>query len=243
MTDLARATEPPAQGRPRTSILRTRARWVLAWAAVLVTLVYAAWVLGVAVETALAVANITKPARGRAIPPLFALHAVTGALSLASGALQLRLLGVTLNTRRWLHRLLGRAYLGASCTTSLAGLAVTSGFDVGVPAKAAFTLEAGLWFGASALAFGFARRHEFRRHARWMIRSYALALFFLTFSLIHPMVSATAASRTTVYAASILASVACNLGAAELWIRWKVSGSPAKLGQLRLDQAGNQVVR
>jgi hypothetical protein len=223
MTDTARTTTP---GDPRRSVTRPILTWtgrVLAWAAVLITLVYAAWVLGVAVDTLLAIAGISQPAKERAIPPLFALHAVSGALSLASGALQLRLLGVTLRTRPWLHRLLGRSYLCASWTTSLAGLAVASGFEVGLSAKAAFTVEASLWFGASTLAYRYARRRDYAGHHQWMIRSYALALFFVTFSIIQPIISATDATKTTVYTTSILASVLINLAAAESWIHWRRS--------------------
>jgi hypothetical protein len=92
--------------------------------------------LSVAADTALAIAGITHPAQGRAIPPLFVLHAVAGAFSLVGGALQMATLGTTLRTRPWIHRLLGRMYISASLTTSLAGLAVTSNFDdVGLPAR------------------------------------------------------------------------------------------------------------
>ena len=128
-------------------------------------------------------------------------------------------------------------------TGGIAGFTLAINSSAGPVAQWGFGLLALAWLASTLNAYRHVRDRNFAQHRAWMIRSYALALFFLTFSLIHPMVSATAASRTTVYAASILASVACNLGAAELWIRWKVSGSPAKLGQLRLDQAGNQVVR
>jgi hypothetical protein len=176
------------------------------------------------------VLGLSAATQERSIPPLFALHAATGGVTLAAGAIQFRLVTWTIPRRAWLHRLTGRTYLVAAWTTSIAGLAVTTGFDVGAGAKAAFALEAGLWFSATSLAYRCVRRRDFTHHREWMIRSYALALFFVTFSFIQPTLDSSGLSRTTSYTISILLSTAVNLAAAELIIRGGRHGTHPRPG-------------
>lgn len=188
------------------------------WAAVSVVLVYAAWAIGVALTT-----PIGSPAgdavRTRAVPPFFVLHALAGAAALGGGALQLSFARRWSSGRAALHRVLGRVYVVAATTTALAALVVGARFDVGLPARAAFALEAAAWAGATLIAFTFARRRQFKAHERWMIRSYGLAVFFVTFSFVHPLVGGLGWSRTAEYALSVAISLVLNVAAGEVWLR------------------------
>lgn len=222
------SSQPPSLQQPQPD-RRARLVAVLAWLAVATTLLYVAWVVAVALGTVAALLGITSASTSRSVPPLFVLHAGTGAASLAAGALQLRLVRRTVPAHLRVHRAIGRTYVYASWATSLAGLVVTAGFDIGLPAKVAFALEAALWFAATTLAYRCARRRRFARHARWMIRSYALALFFITFSLIQPTVTAIGVDRTSAYTLSILASVAVNLALAQ----WAIRATRVAAGDLR----------
>jgi Predicted membrane protein (DUF2306) len=199
--------------------LRGRARSGLLWLLTIAAIAYGVWALTVAAQAALAVLGLAAAIQDRSIPPVFALHAATGGVTLAAGAIQFRLINTTIPVRARVHRFIGRTYLYAAWSTSLAGLAVTTGFGVGAGAKTAFTLEAALWFGATTLAFRCARRRDFTHHREWMIRSYALALFFVMFSFIQPTFDASGLSLTATYTVSILSSTAVNLVAAELIIR------------------------
>jgi hypothetical protein len=189
--------------------------------------VFALWALATAAETALALMGIGgRPER--AAPPLFALHAATGSLALACGAVQLRLLRRTpsgrMPRRLRAHRLLGRIYVCAALITGLAGLLVAARFDVGMTAKAAFAVEAVAWLVVTTLGFGAARRRDLPAHRAWMVRSYALALFFVTFTVVQPAVAAFGLSRTTVYAGAVLVTVGLNLAVAEAVLRASGAG-------------------
>lgn len=72
------------------------------------------------------------------------------------------------------------------------------------------------WLATTALAFGEIRRRRVSSHRRWMIRSYALALFFATFGvLVHPAVEQLRLDRTTTYTIVVLTTMAINLAVAE----------------------------
>lgn len=193
-----------------------RAVHVLGWVGVALCALYAAYALASAGGTV--IAAVRGDPVERALPPLFALHAVAGAVALLAGALQLRL-GPGLAGRRTTgHRLVGRIYVVSVLATAAAGVAVTARFDVGL-ALWAFVLEAALWVGATALAYRRARARRFAAHRTWMTRSFALTLFFITFSLAHPAVELAAWSRPVTYGVAVLMSVGVNLGAAEVWLR------------------------
>jgi uncharacterized membrane protein len=196
-----------------------RARSALLWLLTIAAAAYGVWAMTVAAQAALAALGLTAATQDRSIPPLFALHAATGGIALAAGALQFRRIRATIPGRARLHRSIGRTYLYAAWATSVAGLAVTASFSVGASAKVAFMLEAVLWFAATTLAYRRARRHDFTHHREWMIRSYALALFFVTFSVIQPTLDSAGLSRTVAYTIAVLTSTAANLAGAEWFIR------------------------
>jgi hypothetical protein len=98
----------------------------LAWTAVLVCAVYSLFALIMATTAILDWLGPGDHGSGRAGPPLFVLHAISGAVALLTGSLQLRLARRLLRNRRRTHRRLGQVYLWAAWTTSLSSLGVAA---------------------------------------------------------------------------------------------------------------------
>lgn len=138
-----------------------------------------------------AAAGLAEGAKIRALPAVFALHAVAGAAALVAGAIQFH--ARLRARRRSLHRWLGRLYVGAACTASLSGIASAASFAVGPGARLSFALAGALWLVATLLGWRAIRRRDIPRHRAWMTRSFALALFFISYSLWKPLLAAGAA--------------------------------------------------
>jgi uncharacterized membrane protein len=191
----------------------------LAWAAVLICALYAAFALTMAMAAVLDWLDSGGHGTGRSAPPLFVLHAVSGAVALLAGSLQLRLATRLLRDRRALHRRLGQTYLWAAWTTGLSSLGVAAFFDVSLAAKTAFAGVSLLWLVTTTVAFLRIRRGNVGGHRDWMIRSFSLACFFVTGSLWPPILAATALPHAIGYPLALLLSWSLNLLAAEWWIR------------------------
>jgi hypothetical protein len=69
------------------------------------------------------------------------------------------------------------------------------------------------------IAYAHARARRFARHREWMIRSFALAAFFVSFSLWDPMTATLPVPPATGFALAVLLAWTLNLAAAELWVR------------------------
>jgi uncharacterized membrane protein len=195
------------------------AKSALAWAAVLICALYAAFALIMASAAVLDWLDSGGHATGRSAPPLFVLHAVSGAVALLAGSLQLRLATRLLRGRRHLHRRIGQTYLWAAWTTSLSSLGVAAFFDVSLAAKTAFAGVSLLWLVTTTVAFLRIRQGRVRQHREWMIRSFSLAYFFVTFSLWVPVLAATDLPQAIGYPLAVFLSWSLNLIAAEWWIR------------------------
>ena len=191
----------------------------LAWTAVLLCAVYSLFALTMATTTVLQWLNPGDQGSDRAATPLFVLHATSGAVALLAGSLQLRLATRVLESRRSIHRRLGRTYLWAAWTTSLSSLGVAAFFDVSLAAKTAFAGVSLLWFATTTVAFLRIRHGKVRQHREWMIRSFSLALFFVTGSLWPPILAATPLPQAIGYPLALFLSWSLNLLAAEWWIR------------------------
>ena len=204
------------------SLPSTRPRWLRAagWLLVGVRVFFALFALAVAVETAAALVGLTEPAQARSVPPVFVAHAVTGAVALVAVSVQLGVLATPPRPeQRRLHRVLGRTYVVAAVVTSLLTVPVIAGFGVDGPTKAAFHTEALLWLATTLIAFRRIRAGRVRQHREWMIRSFALAAFFITFSLWDPLLAAMPMSQATTYLVAVVLGWAVNLVVAEIWIR------------------------
>jgi Predicted membrane protein (DUF2306) len=191
----------------------------LAWAGVFICALYAGFALIMAIAAVLDWLASGGHGTGRSAPPLFVLHALSGAVALVAGSLQLRLATRLLRGRRALHRRIGQTYLWAAWITSLSSLGVAAFFDVTIAAKAMFATTSLLWFATTTVGFLRIRQGRVRQHREWMLRSFALALFFVTGSLWPPILAATALPQAIGYPLALFLSWSLNLLAAEWWIR------------------------
>ena len=196
----------------------SRLRRVVSWAAVGLCGLYALFAAGSAVQVASGLIGSRADAAERAAPAFFALHGLAGALALLAGVIQLVTSWDPLERGAARHRFLGRAYAAGASLTACGGLVVTVAFNVGLVAKLVFTVWALAWMGATLIAVHAARLRRFGCHRDWMLRSYSLALVFVTFGFLHPVLEAAGAPRTTAYGAAMALSVVLNVAVAETWV-------------------------
>ena len=90
-----------------------------------------------------------------------------------------------------------------------------------------FIAVAAAWFATTTIGMLRARTRRFAEQHEWMIRSYALALFFVTFSLWGPALAATSVPSAVAYPLAQILSAGVNLGIAELYIRRTRRARPA----------------
>jgi uncharacterized membrane protein len=187
------------------------------WLFFLVCVFYGIYALALGVTELLHLLGIVDDARTRAAPLLFVIHAFSGSVVLISGPLQFnRLLRYK---RRDLHRVLGRAYVWAIWMASVGGLWSAIFFDVDIAAKIAFGTLAILWFSTTTIAYLRIRHLRVREHREWMLRSFALSLFFVTFSFWTPGLASTNLPQSVAYPLGVFLSWFLNLVIAELWLR------------------------
>jgi hypothetical protein len=191
---------------------------ILGWAGVALCAFYSAFGVYAALAELLSLSGLANASPGRAAPPMFVFHALTGSVALLAAAVQLRLASRLLSSRPRVHRVIGRTYVVAAWVTSAGGLVVAGFFDVGWVGRAAFGAWAIVWSTATAVAFIRVRARRFGEHREWMLRSFALALVFMTFDLSRSALASLGLSRTTVYPLGLLLSAAVSLAVAELWI-------------------------
>jgi len=118
--------------------------------------------------------------------------------------------------------------VGASAA-ALLSVPVAIAFDVGPAAKTAFVLESGLWVTTTAVVLGYARVGRVASHRAWILRSFALAAFFISFSVWDPVLSATTwDSRLTDTVAVVLACLG-NLALMETYLRATRAHAPRDL--------------
>ena len=153
----------------------------------------------------------------RAAPIVFIAHALSGGVALISGSLQFN--RRILSKKRTIHRLIGRMYVGATWISSAGGLWSAITFDVNLAAKLVFGVLSILWFGTTTLAFLHIRNRKVGEHREWMIRSFVLSLFFVTFSFWVPALASTNLPESLAFPLAVFLSWSLNLIVAELWIR------------------------
>ena len=204
----------PITANIRTAVLRT-----LAWLAIGLCVFYALYALSAAVTEILSLLGAAPGAKPRAAPPVFILHAVSGAVTLVTGALQLRFGRPPSRRRAKIHRALGLSYVVAAGVTCLAGIVITAGFDIGPVGRLVFSAWAASWLGATIIALRHIRRGQLAPHCRWMIRSFALALVFLTFDVARQALTLAQLSRPVVYPLALALCVVGHATTAEWWIR------------------------
>jgi len=117
--------------------------------------------------------------RSASVP--FLIHSLLGAIGLVAGALQFN--PYRKNKCSLSHRLVGWTYLIAIWGTSLSGLWSAIYFDVPLLAKVIFWFIGFWWFFATTCAYWQIRNHRVLIHRNWMIRSFAISLFFISFPI------------------------------------------------------------
>jgi len=115
----------------------------------------------------------------------FYLHISLGGLALLSGFSQF----FSRWRRNWpgLHRALGKIYVLSVLISGTAGLGIAFFASGGLMATLGFGGLAISWLFTSIQAYIAARRRQFDRHQRWMIRSYALCFAAVTLRIYLPL--------------------------------------------------------
>jgi Predicted membrane protein (DUF2306) len=187
------------------------------WALFLIVVVYGVFALAMGFSEFLFVLGVSAEVKHRATPVIFAIHALAGATVLLIGPLQ-SFRGI--RRRPAARRALGRTYVVAVWIASATAVVDAMAFGVSVPAKIVFVGVAAIWFATTTIGMLRARARRFADQHEWMVRSYSLSLFFVTFSLWVPAMASTSLPPSVGYPLALVLSAALNLGAAEFWIRW-----------------------
>ena len=109
---------------------------------------------------------------------ILCVHIVTAVPPLIIGAIAFRSVVIYKTPR--LHRWIGTMYCVCIWISSFTGILLASANTHGIIAQLGFGLLGVLWFFTTWVAYFAARRLEFSKHRRWMIRSYSLTLAVLT---------------------------------------------------------------
>lgn len=191
----------------------TRLGW---WALFLIVAIYGAFALTMGISELMYLLGAGPEIKHRATPFVFATHALAGTLVLFIGPLQ---------SIRWVRRhatvrlALGRTYVAAVWIASVTAIVDAIAFDVSAAAKVVFVGVAALWFATTTIGMLRARARRFSDQHEWMVRSYSLSLFFVTFSLWVPVLASTSLPPAVAYPLALFVSGALNLAVAEIWIR------------------------
>jgi hypothetical protein len=199
---------------PRTGYdVLERTGW---WGLFCVVVVYGLFSIQMGVSELMFLLGIGSEIKHRAAPTVFVVHALSGALCLFIGPMQ---------SMRWVRRTpglrgtLGRAYVLAVWIASVSAVLDVGSFDVSVAAKIIFALTAALWFATTTMGMVHARARRHTERHDWMVRSYSLSLFVVSFSVWVPVLASTSLPPSLSYPLGLFLAAALNLAAAEIWIR------------------------
>lgn len=181
-----------------------------------VSIVYALYAADLAWSGLLFLLDLGPEIKHRGAPLAFVLHAGAGAVALLTGPFQF---SSRLRRHRRLHRVMGYAYATGVWVASVAALLMLPSFGVGAPAKAVFATVATTWFGATTLAVVRARARRIAEHRAWMLRSFALSFFFVTFSFWVPLLGQTNLPPDVSYPLGLALAAGLNLAWVEVMLR------------------------
>lgn len=196
----------------QTSRLLTRTAW---WAIATTSALFGLYALSSGLSQVAFLIGLGAEVKHRAMPAVFAVHALAGAATLLTGPFQF---SPRIRRHRRLHRALGLTYVVGVWIASVAAIVDVPSFTVSTPARLVFVLTAAAWFGATSAALFAVRRREIARHREWMIRSFSLSLFFVTFALWVPALAALPMPEAIAYPLALALSGSVNLALAEAWI-------------------------
>jgi uncharacterized membrane protein len=183
--------------------------WVLAFLALGVALVAFRFIT---FDPAVAPPELRANMEGRTL--VFVTHTLAGGVAMVVGIWQF--LPRTRRTR-W-HRIEGRIYVTACFIGAPTGFIIAWFTTAGTFAAVGFATLAVLWFGATLTGFIFARRRDYVRHRRWMIRSYALTCAAITLRLITAVGGVLGLGFYSPYIAAAWLCWIVNLALVEIWL-------------------------
>lgn len=191
----------------------SRGWWVLAG----ICAVYAGFAVALAGVEIASWVDPTIEGRMRALPRLFVVHALAGAVALGAGPMQFH---AGLRGRSpALHRVVGRAYVYGVWVSSATAAALAPSFDVPAAARVNFVTLAVLWFTTTSVGLWRILHRRIREHREWMLRSFALSLFFVTGPFWMELSRTFPDAEGVAYPLAVLLGWALNLAGAEAWIR------------------------
>ncbi len=153
----------------------------------------------------------------RALPLPFQIHALAGGIALIAGIMQFNPAIRTRSMRA--HRRAGRIYVSSACLASIAAVLNAAFFDVSWAATLSFFLLGLSWLLSTLLAYRMIRKRDIVLHREWMLRSFFLAFFFVTFSFWVPILVGNSQGNGTAYFFAVTLSWVPNILFAEVWIR------------------------
>lgn len=200
-----------------SAAVRRRLR-LMAWGVLAAAVLpFALFALDSAASEVLHRLGLAVDVRERLAPVAFVIHAFAGTLALVGGLLQFT--PGWLAKRRGLHRRLGYAYVTAIALSSLMAMRMALTFEVPSAARVSFVVLAALWLGSTLEALRQIRQRSTRSHKEWMIRSYALTLFFVVFPLWTGFAEGLPLPHAVTYPVAVTLAWVVNLASAEAWIR------------------------
>lgn len=187
------------------------------WVMFAICMLFGGFAVWMGIWEALSLAGVSHGAKARAAPAAFVVHAIAGGFALIAGPLQFN--RHIRDGNRAFHRIIGGSYVLAVWLASFTGLWNAAFFDVGAPAKILFAVAGALWFATTTLAFRRVRQGKIAFHREWMMRSFSLSLFFVTFEFWVEGLRQSGMLRSTAYPLGVFLGWFVNLLGAELWIR------------------------
>ena len=114
--------------------------------------------------------------------PWLFIHVISGILATLIGPFQLisRIRTNNLNT----HRVLGKIYLGSILIASITAVYLAINSQYNLINKISLGFVPIIWISTTGMAYISVLNKQFGQHREWMIRSYVVTLFFITFVMI-----------------------------------------------------------
>ena len=153
----------------------------------------------------------------RALPVPFQIHTLAGGVALIAGIMKFDPAIRTRFTRA--HRWGGRIYASSACLASIAAVLNAAFLDVSWSARLSFFLLGFCWLLSTLLAYWMIRKSNISLHREWMLQSFFLAFFFVTFSVWVPILADNNQRKDTAYFFAVTLSLVPNILFAEVWVR------------------------
>ncbi|MBS4172227.1 DUF2306 domain-containing protein [Bacillus sp. FJAT-49736] len=148
----------------------------------------------------------------------FYLHIVTGAISLILGPFQFLKKS---RKKIHIHRWIGKIYVTSIFLSVPAGIYLAFYATGGIGSTIGFLILDIFWFTTTFIGLKRIRERNIQSHQRWMIRSYAVTLVFVTFRLVLPIVLLIHLGFAIGFPLSVIVSIIINLSLAERYLKKK----------------------